>query len=55
MYATLGIDTDDYSFPYLPRWSHGDLKLIRTTAARAISCARRILTDLGLAGAVQAA
>ena len=55
MYATFGIDTDDYSFLYLARWSHGDLELIRTTAARAIICARRILTDLGLAGAVQAA
>ena len=47
--ATLGIDTEDYSFPYLARWSHGDLELIRATADRAMSCARRILTDLGLA------
>ena len=47
--ATLGIDSDDYSFPYLARWSQGDIELIRATAARAISCARRIHTDLGLA------
>ena len=47
--ATLGIDTDDYSFPYLARWSQGDTELIQATAERAISCARRILTDLGLA------
>ncbi|MFN0029838.1 MAG: ArdC-like ssDNA-binding domain-containing protein [Acidimicrobiales bacterium] len=53
--ATLGIDTDDYSFPYLARWSGSDLELIRTTAARALGCARRILTDLGLAAADQAA
>ncbi|MFN0026962.1 MAG: ArdC-like ssDNA-binding domain-containing protein [Acidimicrobiales bacterium] len=53
--ATVGIDTDDYSFPYLARWSGGDLELIRTTAARAMGCARQILTDLGLAVADQAA
>ena len=47
--ATLGIDSDDYSFPYLARWSHGDVELIRATAERAMSCARRILTDLGMA------
>ena len=47
--ATLGIDTDNYSFPYLARWSQGDTELIQATAERAISCARRILTDLGLA------
>lgn len=47
--ATLGIATDDYSFPYLARWSQGDTELIQATAERAISCARRILTDLGLA------
>ena len=46
--ATLGIDTDNYSFPYLARWSQGDTELIQATAERAISCARRILTDLGL-------
>ena len=49
MCATLGIDTEDYSFPYLARWSHGDLDLIRTTAEQAMSCARQMLTDLGLA------
>ena len=47
--ATLGIDTEDYSFPYLARWSQGDIDLIRATAERPISCARRILTELGLA------
>ena len=41
----LGIVSDDYSFAYLARWSHGDTNLIRTTAERAITCARRILTS----------
>ena len=53
--ATLGIDTEDYSFPYLARWSHGDTELMQATAERAISCARRILTDLGVAVADRAA
>ena len=53
--ATLGIETDDYSFPYLARWAQGDLELIRTTAERAISCTRRILTDLGMTIAERAA
>ncbi len=41
----LGIVSDDYSFAYLARWSNGDTSLIRTTAERAITCARRILTS----------
>ena len=41
----LGIISDDYSFAYLARWSNGDTNLIRTTAERAITCARRILTS----------
>ena len=47
--TSVGIDTEDYSFPYLARWSLGDVELIRATADRAITCARRILTDLGVA------
>ena len=45
----LGINSDGYSFPYLARWCRGDVDLIRATAGRAISCARSILTDLGMA------
>lgn len=41
----LGIISDDYSFAYLARWSDGDTNLIQTTAERAITCARRILTS----------
>lgn len=40
----LSITSDDYSFAYLARWSNGDTDLIRATAERAITCARRILT-----------
>ena len=41
----LGIATDDYSFAYLARWSNGDTNLIRATAERAITCARRIINN----------
>ena len=41
----LGIATDDYSFAYLARWSNGNTNLIRATAERAITCARRIINN----------
>jgi N-terminal domain of anti-restriction factor ArdC/IrrE N-terminal-like domain len=47
--SSAGVVTDDYSFPYIARWSNGDLELIRKTAERAIGCARRILQETGLA------
>ena len=43
-----GVVTDPYSFPYIARWSNGDLDLVRSTAERAIGCARRILSAAGL-------
>jgi antirestriction protein ArdC len=41
-----GITADTYSFPYVARWSGGDLELVRSTAERVVTCARRII-DLG--------
>ena len=38
----IGLDTGDYSFAYVVRWSNGDANLIKTTAERAITCAKQI-------------
>jgi hypothetical protein len=42
----LGIDAADYSFPYLARWSCGDVDRIRATATTATTCARTIVAEL---------
>lgn len=42
----LGLATDDYSFPYIARWSNGDTELLKTTAERVVACARLMLTKL---------
>jgi len=43
----VGITSDNYSFPYIARWSDGDTELVRSTADRVITCARRIVEALG--------
>ena len=45
---SVGITTDSYSFPYIARWSNGDLAVVRATAERVISCARTILQTASL-------
>lgn len=51
--ATLGVRTDAYSFPYVARWSGGDLGLVRSTAEVVVRCARRLSAELSaLAGDV---
>jgi antirestriction protein ArdC len=45
----VGLDTGDYSFSYVARWSNGDTELLRTAAERVIECSRRILEGLELA------
>lgn len=42
----IGIDSGDYSFPYVARWSGGNEELLKGTAERVIECARRILKAL---------
>ena len=42
----IGLDTDDYSFPYIARWADGSEDLIKDTAARVIECAKSILGSL---------
>ena len=39
----IGLDTGDYSFPYVARWAGGSEDLIRDTAGRVIECAKSIL------------
>jgi antirestriction protein ArdC len=42
----LDLDTSDYSFAYVARWSDGDSALIRPTGDRVVGCARSILEGL---------
>ena len=51
---SVGITTDSYSFPYIARWSNGDLDVVRATAERVISCARTILQTAGLESVTEA-
>jgi DNA primase len=39
----LGLDSGDYSFPYVTRWAEGDTDLLKETAQRATECASGIL------------
>lgn len=42
----LGLDSGDYSFAYVARWSAGESDLIKDTAERVICCAKQILGAL---------
>ena len=42
----LGLSSDTYSFPYVARWSGGDVDLIRKSAERSVTCARGMLTTM---------
>jgi hypothetical protein len=42
----LGLDTGDYSFAYVARWSDGTPDLVKDTAERVVRCAKEILTAL---------
>ena len=42
----LGLDSGDYSFPYIARWAEGSDEVIKQTAERATACARQILETL---------
>lgn len=42
----LGLDSGDYSFPYVTRWAEGSSDPVRETAERAIGCAKSILEGL---------
>jgi DNA primase len=40
-----GLDSGDYSFPYLAHWSGGDLQLVAATAQRTMATARRLASE----------
>ena len=42
----IGLDTSDYSFAYVARWSEGLSELVKDTAERVIECAKGILEGL---------
>ncbi len=42
----VGLASDDYSFPYVPRWASGDISAVKQTAERVIECAGRVLSGL---------
>ena len=42
----LGLDSGDYSFPYITRWAEGSEELVKETAERVIGCAKEILASL---------
>jgi hypothetical protein len=44
--AHTGIDTAQYTIPYVAHWANGDIELIRATAERVIDTARRITDTL---------
>jgi antirestriction protein ArdC len=43
--AAAGLDTTDYTVPYVAHWAEGDTAVLRDSAARVITLARGILTD----------
>jgi len=52
--GALGLDTADYSFAYVARWSHGAVELVTETAERVLGCAKRILDGLALEAPAEA-
>jgi hypothetical protein len=43
-----GLDTADYTLPYVASWSDGDIDTVRSTATTVLATARRVLTAAGL-------
>jgi hypothetical protein len=44
----IGLESGDYSFPYVTRWAEGSTGLVKETGARVIHCAKKILAVLKL-------
>lgn len=42
----LGLSSDGYSFPYVARWSDGNVELIKEVAERVAGCAGQIMKAL---------
>lgn len=45
--GAVGLDSGDYSFPYVTRWAEGSTEVLRETGERVIGCAKQILDGLG--------
>ncbi len=45
--SSLGLDSSDYSFPYVARWGGGDSEVVAATAHRVIAAAGDILASVG--------
>ncbi len=43
---TLGMDTGEYSFAYVARWSDGSVELVRDSAERVVGCAKEVLVGI---------
>jgi antirestriction protein ArdC len=44
--SALGLDTSDYSFPYVARWGGGDAELVAATAQRVITAAGDLIASV---------
>ena len=42
----IGLDSGEYSFPYVARWAEGDCELLKATAQRVTECAAKVLMGL---------
>ncbi|MGH2703462.1 MAG: ImmA/IrrE family metallo-endopeptidase [Actinomycetota bacterium] len=51
----VGLDSGDYSFAYVARWSNGETDVIKETGERVMACARSILKTLERDASVRAA
>jgi hypothetical protein len=45
----LGLDSGEYSFPYVTGWAEGSTDVVKETAGRTIGCAKHILEGLEVA------
>jgi DNA primase len=52
--GALGLDTGDYSFAYVARWSNGVAEVVKDTAGRVVGCAQRILASLEAGASTEA-
>ena len=51
--ASSGLDSSDYTIPYVAGWAGGDVELLKGTASRVVTVARGILDDAGLGAEAQ--
>lgn len=53
--GTKGLETGDYSLPYVARWAHGDPNIVRSTADRVLRTTRDLMARITAARTVEAA